>query len=59
MHKITWRSSGILLIGYTGNLTNEIGPLLFSFINEESKAETDLLCLGRGFDNKPGQAGHP
>jgi hypothetical protein len=24
--------------------TDEIGPLLFSSINEESKAETDLLC---------------
>jgi hypothetical protein len=31
----------------------------YSSINEESKAETDRLWLGRGFDDRPGQAGHP
>jgi hypothetical protein len=32
------------LIGCTGKLTTRIRPLLFFSINEESKAETDLLC---------------
>ncbi len=37
-------SRGILLVGCAGKPTNEIRPFLFSSINEESKAETDLLC---------------
>src|SRR5271166_2702771 len=32
------------LIACTGKQTNEIPSLLFSSINEASKAETDLLC---------------
>ena len=38
------RLLGILLIACTGKQTNEIPSLLFSSINEASKAETDLLC---------------
>jgi NAD(P)-dependent dehydrogenase (short-subunit alcohol dehydrogenase family) len=43
----------------TMRMTNNYDPeIVKRMISQAPKAETDRLCLGRDFDDRPGRAGH-